>query len=386
MSLHNRLVKRPGFTLIELLVVIAIIAILIGLLLPAVQKIREAAGRMQSSNNLHQIGLAMHNSHDAMGCFPPVSVNQWASWPSNQAGGVHYTGPYLPDNFNTAGSDKVTFFYALLPFLEQQNLHDDIFGYKFNILQTRASDRSVMVGSVPVKVLQAPNDPSPYKQINWQWPYTPSQPGEVVYTQTLTSYMPNATVFGAPAVRDAWNVWSVAWDNGGGGKATLPSISDGTSNTIAVVESPMVRGTKVLRYQDWSLYDAGGSGNINNSLGVASGISTWALTDMPPEGVAFFGRNCRNPANTSSTYNGDYGRSTGNCFYGTNTYETFQPPLPPVIPSQMNGYNIYPLNAGGNMLILLMDGSVRTINSSIGLLPWSAAVTSRGGEAIGLDS
>ena len=369
--------RRPGFTLIELLVVIAIIAILIGLLLPAVQKVREAAGRIQSSNNLKQIGLALHNAHDTYNMFPPVTVNQWASWPQNDSGGLHYHGPYLPDNIATAGSDKTTFFYALLPFIEQQVLHDDIAGYPYMIMGNCKDDPTKMVGSHVVKTYQAPNDPSPYKSINWQWPYTS---GDAVFQQTLISYAVNARVFGqaAPA---GFSFWNIEWDNAGGGMTRITSISDGTSNTLAVVEKQMVTGTNTISVKNWS---ASGTSGPN----VTYGVNTWAVTDTPPEAVAFFGYNCNDPRVTWDDTYGQWWLSTPKPYpcqgIGGDANEYYQPPRPRLIPAQQDVHNIYPYNAGG-VQALLCDGSVRMITTSISIQTWSAAVTPAGGEVLGSD-
>src|ERR1700748_2155678 len=95
-----RLLRRwRGFTLIELLVVIAIIAILIGLLVPAVQQVREAANRTQCQNNLHQWGIAMHNYHDSFKTLPPGSTNN----PRHTY--VIHLWPYFEENTLARGYD-----------------------------------------------------------------------------------------------------------------------------------------------------------------------------------------------------------------------------------------------------------------------------------------
>src|SRR5438477_8728397 len=101
--------SRSGFTLIELLVVIAIIAVLIGLLLPAVQKVREAAARLQCQNNLKQIGLAFHDHHDALGYFP---AGGWQWW----------TPPTYLNGAPAVGDQQAaSWAFQILPYLEANN-------------------------------------------------------------------------------------------------------------------------------------------------------------------------------------------------------------------------------------------------------------------------
>jgi prepilin-type N-terminal cleavage/methylation domain-containing protein len=102
--------RSRGFTLIELLVVVAIIAILIGLLLPAVQKVRESAANTQCKNNLHQLGVAIQTLNDNYGVMPPLCA------PASPAGNnITISGPYAGYNY--------TIFGFLLPFIEQQNVY-----------------------------------------------------------------------------------------------------------------------------------------------------------------------------------------------------------------------------------------------------------------------
>src|SRR2546423_1510328 len=115
--------RRGAFTLIELLVVIAIIAILIGLLIPAVQKVREAAARAQCANNLKQLGIAAHNYHDVNKRFPPAMMvaalgakTPWGATPYTNNPSSAYRNPGFGPNWAV----------FLLPFVEQDNLYKQV--------------------------------------------------------------------------------------------------------------------------------------------------------------------------------------------------------------------------------------------------------------------
>jgi len=220
---------RPGFTLIELLVVIAIIAILIGLLLPAVQKVREAAARMTCTNNLKQIGLAAHNYESANGCLPPGVNNAHSTMfpsPSSSATATSF-----------AGSMAGTLAY-LLPFVEQDNVYRQ-FALGVWTFPSTVSYYSSTATYTNIKTFLCPSDNaalvSPaYGSFAFYVYYPGSMTGWYFGGNTpygRTNYSSNAGYLGnLPG-------WPYPGPYAVNTKTPTVTISDGSSNTFAFGES-----------------------------------------------------------------------------------------------------------------------------------------------------
>jgi prepilin-type N-terminal cleavage/methylation domain-containing protein len=238
--LHASSKRRSGFTLIELLVVIAIIAVLIGLLLPAVQKVREAAARMSCSNNLKQIGLACHNYHDAYNSLPPY--------------GFDFTYNPNPANLYKDQRKGHSALGLLLPYLEQGNV------YRIGFPQYSVIDQNNLppnwgtniAGATVIKTYLCPS--APPRTVDYG-PYFVSQGGPASngpmilggtdYAVTLglhsnftaacapTSPGDADTKTGVGAMGVRGMVTPTGWS---AGKVALPQISDGTSNTLLFAE------------------------------------------------------------------------------------------------------------------------------------------------------
>jgi prepilin-type N-terminal cleavage/methylation domain-containing protein/prepilin-type processing-associated H-X9-DG protein len=323
---------RRAFTLIELLVVIAIIAILIGLLLPAVQKVREAAARTQCANNLHQIGLALHNYADAHN----------SEFPTGGEGTDFATAPTGPSVF-----DRHSTFTMLLPYIEQDNIFKTMnLNYYYNDVtnQPKGPD-GLLAAQHVVKIYVCPSN-------GWSRPQDPDGFGMTDYGATCYTDIDPVTGLRNKPTRANGALHVTPGKPLAG--TSITAISDGTSNTIAIAEDVGRDERYVAAYID--PYD-----------GMLRRFWRWAEPDSA-YGVSGFQKGSYDAGTAINNTPSPLGGSAATCLWA---------------PANNCGNNdeIFSFHAGGAQAVFC-DGHVQFLNASIDRRTVRMLVTPTGGEVL----
>ncbi|WDI45014.1 DUF1559 domain-containing protein [Bremerella sp. P1] len=222
---------RSGFTLVELLVVIAIIGVLIALLLPAVQQAREAARRMQCTNNLKQLGLGLHNHHDTFGQFPM---------------GYEFRSGF------TDGDPTWGWGAFLMPFIEQETIYDALDPKNQTLANAVGNANDLAVLKTPLDVFRCPSDTGP--DLNDQRKLAGEATALSNYIGSNSSDLA-ARNDGIPGSN--YGADGIFWENS---DCNFADVTDGTSNTFAIGE------------RSWNMNRRNGTGKANYHAGNVYGV------------------------------------------------------------------------------------------------------------------